>query len=216
MAEVWVSNLLLLILYLSCCEQPDSSKAMLSWLCVPIWTRLWLLTIKYIFRSAFHLSEKDWMHIYEPPATKSWKEESIEYIRCLYIHLPYACHFKPRLVYFVLHFWKPIPCFQGCFFQKILSLCMVRIQEQFVFVIKSRLWCRVYDLGEWHMPLPPQVFGGSWLTLYQPGGHIMPTTLLHAPLDFQTCNSHALMPEGHESSPVAVEVHYLLPLTELH
>ena len=34
-------------------------------MCVPIWTRLWLLTIKYIFRSAFHLSEKDWMHIYE-------------------------------------------------------------------------------------------------------------------------------------------------------
>ena len=93
MAEVWVSNLLLLILYLSCCEhgqQIHSSKAMLSWLCVPIWTRLWLLTIKYIFRSAFHLSEKDWMHIYEPPATKSSQEESIEYIRCLGIHLLYT------------------------------------------------------------------------------------------------------------------------------
>ena len=113
MAEVWVSNLLLLILYLSCCEQPaDSSKAMLSWLCVPIWTRLWLLTIKYIFRSAFHLSEKDWMHIYEPPATKSSKEKSIEYIRCLDIHL------RNVFVYFYFIFEDQILVFKEVFFRK--------------------------------------------------------------------------------------------------
>ena len=108
----------------------DSSKAMLSWLCVPIWTRLWLLTIKYIFRSAFHLSEKDWMHIYEPPATKSSQEESIEYIRCLGIHLLYPQQYKPQPVYFFYSiFGDQILVFKE-FYQKILSLCMVRIQAR--------------------------------------------------------------------------------------
>ena len=122
----------------------DSSKAMLSWLCVPIWTRLWLLTIKYIFRSAFHLSEKDWMHIYEPPATKSSQEESIEYIRCLGIHLLYPQQYKPQPVYFLLHFWGPNPWFQRVFSENSVGMYMVRIQAgvNIVFLNYSRA---VYD-----------------------------------------------------------------------
>ena len=33
-------------------------------------------------------------------------------------YLPYARHYKPRLVYFLPHFWKPFLCFQGVFFRK--------------------------------------------------------------------------------------------------
>ena len=41
-----------------------------------------------------------------------------------------ATIYKPRLVYFLPHFWRPYLCFQGGCFQKILSFCMVSIQER--------------------------------------------------------------------------------------
>jgi hypothetical protein len=33
------------------------------------------------------------------------------------IQVPCACHYKPRLVYFLLHFVRPFLCFQGVFFR---------------------------------------------------------------------------------------------------
>ena len=45
--------------------------------------------------------------------------------------MPYAYHYNLWLVYFLLHFWRPFLCFQGVFFHKILSLCMVSIQKRF-------------------------------------------------------------------------------------
>ena len=41
-------------------------------------------------------------------------------------------------------FWSPKTFFQGAFFLKILTLCMVSIQEQFL--IKGGLWWRAYDM----------------------------------------------------------------------
>ena len=51
----------------------------------------------------------------------------------------YAHHYEPRLVHLLLlsHFLMPFPSFEGGFFQKIISLCMVSTQEQFA--IKSSL-----------------------------------------------------------------------------
>ena len=68
--------------------------------------------------------------------------------------LPYARHYKPRLVYFLPHFWKPFLCFQGGFFQKILSLCMVSVQE--LIVIKSGLWWRAY--GSLYLDLVAEIY----------------------------------------------------------
>ena len=56
--------------------------------------------------------------------------------------LPNARHHNPRFVYFFTPFLKTISLFSRRFFQKILSLCMVSIQERFP--IKSDLWWRMY------------------------------------------------------------------------
>ena len=69
---------------------------------------------------------------------KAEKKESIEYIRCLDIHLLYACHYKPRPVHFSLHFWRPNPCFQRGFFRKFCPYVWI--------VFKSGLWWCTYDI----------------------------------------------------------------------
>ena len=51
--------------------------------------------------------------------------------------LPYARHYKPRLVYFLPHFQRPFLCFLGGFLKKNLPLCMACIQERLL--IKSGL-----------------------------------------------------------------------------
>ena len=45
--------------------------------------------------------------------------------------VPYMCHYNPWFVYFKLTYWRSKTFFQGGF-QKILPLCMVSIQEQFL------------------------------------------------------------------------------------
>ena len=52
---------------------------------------------------------------------------------------------EPAVCIFFTHFYKTISLFSRRFFQKILSLCMVNIQERFL--IKSGLWWRAY--GSW-------------------------------------------------------------------
>ena len=37
------------------------------------------------------------------------------------LSLPCACHYKPRLVYFLLHFGRPFLCFQGVFSENTVS-----------------------------------------------------------------------------------------------
>ena len=51
--------------------------------------------------------------------------------------LPFARHYKPRLVYFLTPFLKTISLFSRRFFQKILSLCMASVQER---LIMARVW----------------------------------------------------------------------------
>ena len=46
------------------------------------------------------------------------------------VHVPYACHYKLRFVYFLPTLWSPKMFVQGAFFLKILAL----------FLIKSGLW----------------------------------------------------------------------------
>ena len=36
----------------------------------------------------------------------------------IWLQIPYARHYKPRLVYFLPHFQRPFLCFQGGFFRK--------------------------------------------------------------------------------------------------
>ena len=51
-------------------------------------------------------------------------------------YVPYARHYNPRFIYFLPTFWRSKTFFQGGFFQKILSLCMVSIQEWFLLMQK--------------------------------------------------------------------------------
>ena len=47
------------------------------------------------------------------------------------IKILYARHYNPRFLYFKSHFLKVKNVFSRSFFQKILSLCIVSIQERF-------------------------------------------------------------------------------------
>ena len=60
----------------------------------------------------------------------------------LCFQLTYTRHYNPRFVYFETTFWKSKTFFSWSFFQKILLLCKVSIQERFL--IKSGLWWRSY------------------------------------------------------------------------
>ena len=57
--------------------------------------------------------------------------------------IPYAPHYNPRFAYFLPTFRRQF-LFSRRFFRKILSLCMVNIQERFL--IKSGLWWRAYGI----------------------------------------------------------------------
>ena len=57
----------------------------------------------------------------------------------------------PATCIFITPFLKSITFFLSRFFQEILSLCMVSIQEQFV--IKSLLWWRAY--GSYYLLTDP-------------------------------------------------------------
>ena len=59
-------------------------------------------------------------------------------------YIPYERHYKPRFVYFLPTFWSPKTFFQGAFCLKILTLCMVSIQERFL--INSGLWWPAYSI----------------------------------------------------------------------
>ena len=104
-----------------------------SWIC--LWhvisqfhdDKIWILNIEYQFWSFFSTAQK-W--------EKSLVGQDIFY-------LPYAHHYNPRLVLFYPIFEDNFFVFKG-FFQKILSSCMVSIQEQFL--IKIGLWWRAYSI----------------------------------------------------------------------
>ena len=57
----------------------------------------------------------------------------------------YERHYNPRFVYFLPTFRRPFLLFSRRFFRKILSLCMVSIQE--LLLIKSVLWRTVLYFG---------------------------------------------------------------------
>ena len=44
-----------------------------------------------------------------------------------HLQLPHTRYYNPRLVYFLHNFLRPFLCFQGVFYQEILSLCMVSV-----------------------------------------------------------------------------------------
>ena len=65
--------------------------------------------------------------------------------RYVLVYILYTRHYNPAIWIFLPQFWRPFLCFQGGFFHKILSLCMVSIQERFL--IKSRLWWHAYGIS---------------------------------------------------------------------
>ena len=52
-------------------------------------------------------------------------------------------HYNLQLVYSLTHFWSPFLCFQGSFFQKILSLCIVTYYTRAVYNQEGVMMLRV-------------------------------------------------------------------------
>ena len=83
---------------------------------IAIWTRTWEPVLNFILKS--------WPNI----------DDSYGTYKCQYI--PYARHYKPRLVYFFIPFLMTIYVLWP------LAICMACIQERLL--IKSGIWWRAY------------------------------------------------------------------------